>query len=25
VAGFTLFSHGGDGRWRPRREYPLGG
>ena len=24
VAGFTLFSHGGEGPWRRRREYPLG-
>jgi 2'-5' RNA ligase len=25
VASFTLFSHGGDGPWRPRRDFPLGG
>jgi 2'-5' RNA ligase len=25
VGGFTLFSHGGEGRWRPRRDFPLGG
>jgi 2'-5' RNA ligase len=25
VASFTLFSHGGEGPWRPRRDYPLGG
>ncbi len=25
VASFTLFSHGGEGLWRPRREFPLGG
>ncbi len=24
VAGFTLFSHGGDGPWHPRRDYQLG-
>lgn len=24
VAGFTLFEHGPDGRWRPQREYRLG-
>jgi 2'-5' RNA ligase len=24
VAGFTLFEHGPDGRWRPHREYCLG-
>ena len=22
---FTLFSHGGEGPWRPRRDFPLGG
>jgi 2'-5' RNA ligase len=25
VTGFTLFSHGGEGPWRPRRHFPLGG
>jgi 2'-5' RNA ligase len=25
VGGFTLFEHGPDGRWRPQREYCLGG
>ena len=25
VPGFTLFSHGGEGPWRPRRDFPLGG
>jgi 2'-5' RNA ligase len=25
VAGFTLFEHGSDGRWRPQRDYVLGG
>jgi 2'-5' RNA ligase len=25
VTSFTLFSHGGEGPWRPRREFPLGG
>jgi len=25
VAAFTLFSHGGEGPWRPRRDFPLGG
>jgi 2'-5' RNA ligase len=25
VTGFTLFSHGGEGRWLPRRDFPLGG
>jgi 2'-5' RNA ligase len=25
VATFTLFSHGGEGLWRPRRHFPLGG
>jgi 2'-5' RNA ligase len=25
VTGFTLFEHGRDGRWRPHREYCLGG
>ena len=25
VNGFTLFSHGGEGPWQRRREYPLGG
>ena len=25
VGGFTLFMHGPDGRWRPRRRYPLTG
>jgi 2'-5' RNA ligase len=24
VAGFTLFEHGCDGRWRPEREFPFG-
>jgi 2'-5' RNA ligase len=24
VASFTLFSHGGEGPWRPRRDFPLG-
>ena len=24
VAAFTLFEHGGDGRWLPRRHFPLG-
>ncbi|HEX5205489.1 2'-5' RNA ligase family protein [Paractinoplanes rhizophilus] len=24
VTSFTLFSHGGEGPWRPRRDYPLG-
>jgi 2'-5' RNA ligase len=24
VASFTLFSHGGEGPWRRRRDYPLG-
>jgi 2'-5' RNA ligase len=24
VTGFTLFSHTGEGRWRPRRDFPLG-
>jgi 2'-5' RNA ligase len=24
VAGFTLFEHGDEGRWRPHREYRLG-
>ena len=24
VPAFTLFSHGGEGPWRPRRDYPLG-
>ena len=24
VGGFTLFSHGGEGRWRPRRDFRLG-
>jgi 2'-5' RNA ligase len=24
VQGFTLFSHAGDGRWQPRRDFPLG-
>ena len=24
VAAFTLFSHGGEGPWRPRRDFPLG-
>jgi len=25
VTSFTLFSHGGEGLWRPRRDFPLGG
>jgi 2'-5' RNA ligase len=25
VPAFTLFSHGGEGPWRPRRDFPLGG
>jgi 2'-5' RNA ligase len=25
VTGFTLFSHGGEGPWRPRRDFTLGG
>jgi 2'-5' RNA ligase len=25
VGGFTLFSHGGEGPWRPRRDFRLGG
>ena len=25
VTAFTLFSHGGEGPWRPRRDFPLGG
>lgn len=25
VAGFTLFEHGSDGRWRPQRDYALEG
>ncbi|HET6478416.1 MAG TPA: 2'-5' RNA ligase family protein [Actinoplanes sp.] len=25
VSAFTLFSHGGEGPWRRRRDYPLGG
>jgi 2'-5' RNA ligase len=25
VASFTLFSHGGEGPWRPRRDFALGG
>jgi 2'-5' RNA ligase len=25
VPGFTLFSHGGEGPWRPRRDFPLSG
>ena len=25
VDSFTLFSHGGEGPWQPRRDYPLGG
>jgi len=25
VNGFTLFGHGPEGRWQPRREYPLSG
>jgi 2'-5' RNA ligase len=24
VASFTLFSHGGEGLWQPRRDFPLG-
>ena len=24
VTSFTLFSHGGEGPWRPRRDFPLG-
>ena len=24
VPSFTLFSHGGEGPWRPRRDFPLG-
>ena len=24
VTAFTLFSHGGEGLWRPRRDFPLG-
>jgi 2'-5' RNA ligase len=24
VRSFTLFSHGGEGPWRPRRDFPLG-
>jgi hypothetical protein len=24
VSSFTLFSHGGEGPWRPRRDFPLG-
>ena len=24
VAAFTLFSHGGEGLWQPRRDFPLG-
>jgi 2'-5' RNA ligase len=24
VSAFTLFSHGGEGPWRPRRDFPLG-
>jgi hypothetical protein len=24
VSAFTLFSHGGEGPWRPRRHYSLG-
>jgi 2'-5' RNA ligase len=24
VASFTLFTHGGEGPWRPRRDFPLG-
>jgi hypothetical protein len=24
VAAFTLFSHGGEGPWRRRRDFPLG-
>ena len=24
VPAFTLFSHGGEGPWRPRRDFPLG-
>ncbi len=25
VEGFTLFSHSGEGRWQPRRDFALGG
>jgi 2'-5' RNA ligase len=25
VRAFTLFSHSGEARWQPRRDYPLGG
>ena len=25
VTSFTLFTHGGEGPWRPRRDFPLGG
>jgi 2'-5' RNA ligase len=25
VTAFTLFSHGGEGPWRPRRDFTLGG
>jgi 2'-5' RNA ligase len=25
VTSFALFSHGGEGPWRPRRDFPLGG
>jgi 2'-5' RNA ligase len=25
VSSFTLFSHGGEGPWQPRRDFPLGG
>ena len=25
AVSFTLFSHGGEGPWRPRRDFPLGG
>lgn len=25
VTSFTLFSHGGEGPWRPRRDFPLSG
>jgi 2'-5' RNA ligase len=25
VTGFTLFTHGGEGPWRRRRDFPLGG
>jgi 2'-5' RNA ligase len=24
ITGFTLFSHGGNGKWRPRRDFRLG-